>query len=153
MMTKLNDARIWRLTSLCLFVGSVVGCGESAEYELAPVAGVVTLDGKPVPYTQVVFVPQGAAGKVNPGPGSAATCDNQGRYQLKTVRGEIGAVVGTHSVQISSTGPPRSTSGDTDVGPPRKDAFPARYNANSTLTFDVPADGTTVGDFELTTEP
>jgi hypothetical protein len=153
MMTTLNDARTWRLASLCLLVGSVVGCGGSAEYELAPVAGVVTLDGKPVPYTQVVFVPQGAAGKANPGPGSAATCDDQGRYQLKTVRGEDGAVVGSHSVQISSTGPPRPTSGDTDVGPPRKEAFPARYNTESTLTFDVPADGTTAADFKLTTEP
>src|SRR5262245_49500081 len=101
-----------RLGALCLCLSLVGGCGSSAEYELAPVSGVVTLDGKPVPYTQVVFIPQATGGSTNPGPGSAAACDDQGHYQLKTVRGEDGAVVGTHSVRISSLGPPPKIVGD-----------------------------------------
>jgi hypothetical protein len=153
-MKTLHAPRAWWLASLGLCLAFVSGCGSSAEFELVPVSGVVTLDGKPVPYTQVVFIPQGSGDKVNPGPSSAATCDDQGRYQLKTVRGDDGAVVGTHSVRISSTGPPRpATVGDTDLGPPRKDAFPAQYNVSSTLTFDVPSSGTTEADFKLTTQP
>jgi hypothetical protein len=134
---------------------ALVGCGSSAEYELVPVSGVVTLDGKPVPYTSVTFVPRAAEGKVNPGPGSIATCDDQGRYQLQTIRGDDGAVVGTHSVQISSTGGPPgpTTIGDTDIAPSTKQIFPAQFNVNSTLTFDVPAGGTTAADFKLTTTP
>lgn len=152
--TMLNASGTFRLASLCLVAAVIGGCGSSAEYELVPVSGVVTLDGKPVPYTQIVFVPRGRGDKVNPGPGSTATCDDQGRYQLKTIRGDDGAVVGSHSVQISSTGPPAPpTITDSSTGPPPKNAFPAKYNVNSELTFDVPADGTTAADFKLTTEP
>jgi hypothetical protein len=69
---------------------------------------------------------------------------------LKTVRGEPGAVVGLHAVQIYAHGPPKSTAGDTDEGPQVKEAFPAKYNVESQLTFVVPADGTAAANFELT---
>jgi hypothetical protein len=152
-MKQVHSSKMAGLGARCLFLALLGGCTSSAEYALAPVSGVVTLDGKPVPYTQVVFVPQGAPGNANPGPGSAAACDDQGRFQLKTVRGDDGAVVGTHSVRISSLGPPPKTVGDTTVGSPPKEAFPAQYNVNSTLTFEVPAEGTTAADFKLTTAP
>jgi hypothetical protein len=142
-----------RLGLLVACVLAIAGCGGSSDFELAPVSGVVTLDGQPVPYTHITFVPQGSAGNANPGPGSTAICDDTGKFQLKTVRGDDGAVVGKHSVQISSTGPPRPTSGDTDMGPPPKEAFPARFNVNSELTFEVPEDGSTTADFKLTTQP
>ncbi len=120
---------------------------------MAPVSGRVTLDGHPVPHTQVIFSPKSSAQNANPGPGSSALCDENGHFELSTVRGAPGAVVGTHSVRISSTGPPRSMASDTSTGPPVKDAFPARYNESSELTFEVPADGTAAADFELTTAP
>lgn len=149
----LSPTRAVRLALLAPGIFVVAGCGSSAEYELAPVSGVITLDGKPVPYTRVIFIPQGSPDQVNPGPGSTAACDDAGKFQLKTVRGEEGAVVGTHAIQISSTGPPRSTSGDTDAGPPPKEAFPPQFNASTTLTFEVPAGGTTAADFKLTSQP
>jgi hypothetical protein len=130
----------------------IAGCGDSAPYALAPVKGVVTLDGKPVPYTQVVFTPKGTPENPTPGPGSTAMCDGTGAYELKTVRGEAGAVVGPHSIQIFAHGPLQPTSSD-DTGPPPKEAFPERFNVNSELTFEVPADGTTAADFRLTTAP
>jgi hypothetical protein len=145
----------WRLLALLGFLASAsIGCGDKAPYGLAQVSGAVTLDGKPVPYTQVTFMPKSGDGNPNPGPGSAATCDDNGRFQLTTVRGEQGAVVGPHTVRISSTGPPRPpTNSDLSTGPLPKDAFPDRFNVNSELTFEVPAGGTTAADFKLTTAP
>lgn len=134
-------------------IALVVGCGDSVDYQLAPVSGTVTLDGRPVPYTQIVFQPKATAENLTPGPGSTAFCDEQGRFELKTVRGEPGAVVGLHSVQIYAHGPPKPTSGDVDVGPKAPEAFPARYNVSTRLTFEVPADGATTADFHLTTQP
>lgn len=128
------------------------GCGDDAPYKLAPVKGVVTLDGQPVPYTQVVFMPKGTPDNPTPGPGSTAMCDDAGAYELKTVRGEPGAVVGSHSVQIYAHGPLQSTSSD-DTAPPPKESFPAKFNVNTELTADVPADGTTAADFKLNTAP
>jgi hypothetical protein len=128
---------------------ALIGCGSSAPYELAPVSGIVTLNGKVVPHTQIIFQPKGSADKPAPGPGSTAFCDDAGRFELKTVRGEPGAVVGLHAVQIYAHGPPKSTAGDTDDGPPARESFPARFNVETELTFDVPADGTNAANFEL----
>jgi hypothetical protein len=133
----------------CLTIALMVGCGGSP-FELVPVSGVVTLDGKPVPYTQVTFQPRSTDDPTQAGPSSVASCDDTGRFELKTIKGEDGAVVGTHTVRISSLGPPRDLSGDTNVGPLPVDAFPAQYNTDSTLTFDVPEGGTTEANFALT---
>jgi hypothetical protein len=129
---------------------ALVGCGSSAPYELAPVSGVVTLNGKAIPHTQIVFQPQGTADNPAPGPGSTAFCDDAGRFELKTVRGEPGAVVGLHGVQIYAHGPPKSVAKDTDDGPQVKEAFPAKYNLQSQLTYEVPAAGSMAADFALT---
>jgi hypothetical protein len=145
----------WRLlASLGLCALASAGCGDKAPYGLAPVAGMVTLNGKPVPYTQVTFMPKSSAENPNPGPGSAAGCDENGYFELTTVRGEPGAVVGPHTVRITATGPPRPpTNSDLSTGPLPKDAFPDRFNVNSELTFEVPAEGTKAADFKLTTTP
>ena len=135
------------LTVLCCV--ALAGCGSSASYELAPVSGVVTLNGKAVPYTQIIFQPKGTADNPSPGPGSTAFCDDAGKFELKTVRGDAGAVVGLHGVQIYAHGPPKSTAGDTDEGPKVKEAFPAKYNVESQLTFEVPAEGSEAANFEL----
>jgi hypothetical protein len=132
----------------------VAGCGKKNAFEFAPVSGVVTLDGRPVPYTRITFTPQNDKGVTNPGPGSTALCNDDGTYSLKTARGdEQGAVVGSHVVHISSTGPPKSNSSDSDVGPPPKEAFPAKFNSQTELTFTVPAGGTTTADFPLKSKP
>ncbi len=78
-----------------------------------------------------------------------ARADAAGRYELKTVKGNAGAVVGHHSVAIYSHREAQPSSSDVDVGPPRKEMIPARYNVETTLTFDVPEGGTTSADFKL----
>lgn len=137
---------------IAIAIGAVtqVGCGGSAAYELAPVSGVVTLNGEAVPYTQIIFQPKGTAEKPSPGPGSVAFCDDAGRFELKTVRGQPGAVVGLHGVQIYAHGPAKSVAKDTDDGSQVKEAFAAKYNVESQLTFEVPAEGSVAANFELT---
>jgi hypothetical protein len=149
---QLSLYRRWLVLS-GISLASLSGCGDAAPYGLATVSGVVTLDGKPVPYTRITFMPKASPDNPNPGPGSTATCDDTGRFELKTVRGESGAVVGPHSVTLSATGPPRPVSDAADPGAAQREAFPARFNANTELTFEVPAEGTTAADFKLTTAP
>lgn len=146
-LLRRHGGRLALSVVLCCF--ALVGCGSSGPYELAPVSGVATLNGKAVPYTQIIFQPQGTADNPSPGPGSTAFCDDAGKFELKTVRGEPGAVVGVHKVQIYAHGPPKSTAGDVDEGPQVKEAFPAKYNVASQLTFEVPAEGSAAANFEL----
>jgi hypothetical protein len=137
---------------LCLAASALIllsGCS-SKPYELAPVSGVVTLDGKPVPGTVVNFQPMAENGKT-PGPGSTGRCDETGHYVLQTIRDEPGAAAGTHRVRIYSYSPESPVSQDSDSGPP-KEQFPNRYNYGSQLTLVVAPEGTDSADFILTTE-
>jgi hypothetical protein len=127
---------------------TLVGCSDGNA--IAPVSGVVTLDGKPLPDARISFQPAPtgeAAGKTELGMGSYATTDAEGRYTLHTADTDAaGAVVGTHRVMISDM----RTESDQDGGvvrtpPPR---FPPRYSDGS-LTFDVKPEGTDQANFEL----
>jgi hypothetical protein len=145
---------VQRIAVVGLIGGAVAGCGKPAPYQLVPVSGVVTLDGHPVPHAQVTFVPRASAENTAPGPGSMAFCDDSGKYELKSVRGEPGAVVGSHQVQISANGDVKPVTELSDEGGARpKDPIPARYNTATMLTFDVPAGGTTTADFPLKSKP
>jgi hypothetical protein len=151
--TTNNGTTPWRSLAL-LIVAAALGCGGSTSYDVAPVSGVVTLDGQPVPEAHVVFQPIGGEDNLTPGPSSSGQADSQGRFELKTIRDEPGAVVGNHRVLITTPRPEQDWANDSGIGAPvHKEIIPARYNENSGLTFDVPADGTTTADFKLTTEP
>lgn len=130
---------------VCLLLA---GCNSDA-YELAPVSGVVTLDGKSVPGALVNFQPMAKDG-TSPGPGSTGRCDETGRYELSTVHDEPGAVVGTHRVRIYSYSPESPVSQDSGVGLPREQ-FPNRFNYGSKLTFEIESGGTEAADFKLVT--
>ena len=83
----------------CPTVCLLVGC---AGQGLAPVSGRVTLDGKPAANVHVSFQPMATGGNINPGGGSYAIVDEDGRFTLKTVDGDKrGAVVGKHRVEIN----------------------------------------------------
>jgi hypothetical protein len=137
--------------SLALF-----GCEESASVKVAPVSGVVTLDGKPVPGATVTFQPRATSNDVA-GPGSTAQCDTDGSFQLRTIRGDAGAVVGLHKVAIFpsySRSPAEGSAGaDSDTRVLAGPSIPDRYNFRSTLSFEVPVGGTTSADFPLTSTP
>jgi hypothetical protein len=129
------------------------GCGESARY--VPVSGTVYLDDQPLANAMVTFQPMAPEGQIETaGVGSYAMTDQNGRYTLKVASEQPrdGALVGKHRVRIAT--PPNkkaNTDSDSALGSGNElvDPIPARYNSESTLTFDVPPGGTQQADFRL----
>lgn len=117
---------------------AVAGCSGKPEGfpDLGQVEGTVTVDGQFVAHLAVAFVPE-------EGRPSLGITDDQGRYQLDYFRGESGAVIGRHSVMITT---------DLEEQPPPGyiDPIPPQYNLRTVLTSDVQA-GTNVLDFDLLT--
>jgi hypothetical protein len=132
---------------LCGLTG--VGCNPAGQH-LAPVSGVVTLDGRPLANGSVSFQPVAPQGSTIAGKGSAAYCDGQGRFQLETIDGDPGAVVGEHRVRIY--GPRSRVDSADDTGGGSAEIVPPKYNFETTLTFTVPAEGSQNANFALTTK-
>jgi hypothetical protein len=121
------------------------GCGGSEE--LAPVEGVVRLDGQPLGKGIVTFVP--AAGR-----SASGTLGSDGTFQLGTYGKTDGALVGKHMVTITATeapqGPPNFDVDRPNAAAP-KTLVPARYAvAGNGLTFEVKSGETNRADFDLT---
>lgn len=145
-------------TSLLLCLAwLVVSCGGDNSI-IVPVSGIVTLDGKPLGNANVQFQPM-AQGKENPGYGSFAVTDNAGRFELAISSQQLqkqGAVVGRHRVSITSS--QDQTEFDPKIGSPdggtpksriKPEKVPSKYNADSTLIFEVPVKGTNKANFDL----
>lgn len=114
----------------------IAGCGGGEDYEVVPVSGKVTLDGRPVPKLRITFQPQATEEHANPGPGSYGITDKKGRFELAIAEPKgPGAVVGTHTVRMTGCDP-------------RKYALPWSCR-DGTLTFDVPPEGTEEANFEF----
>jgi hypothetical protein len=141
------------LLAVILLAASMLGC-EKPPYAVAPVSGVVTLNGNPAAHAAVMFQPVAPPGVENPGPGSFGITDEQGRYALKLVGPETpGAVVGKHKVRIVDHDPPRELSDDESrPQPARVQSVPKKYNnaLEAPFEFDVPQKGSTTADFKLT---
>jgi hypothetical protein len=136
---------------LCLLAAAMSGCSGGASY--APVSGVVTLDGQPYGKAVVNFQPIGTPESPNPGRGSSAYTDANGRFVLVSDDYK-GAVVGKHRVMIMTAGnvtgasPEGGTPDETPVNRP-VDPIPAEWNALSDKTFEVPAGGTDKANFDI----
>ena len=136
--------RPWSVVAVMLsMIAGTSGCGSS--YQLADVSGRVTMDGEPLADATVSFVH-------SDGPSSFGKADADGRYTLQTVAdGEHGALVGTHVVRVNV-----SDGGDAEsdelTTPVKGTLIPARYNTESTLTFEVTSAGSSEANFELTSE-
>lgn len=84
-------------TLLIAFALASQGCSE--KFKLIPVSGEVTSDdGKPLDKIFVEFYP------VSGGPKSIGETDAAGKFTLKTLEGEDGAVIGNHQVSLRDTG-------------------------------------------------
>jgi hypothetical protein len=137
-------------------LAAMIGC--SGGPDLASVSGVVMLDGKPYPNAVVSFQPIGTPDNPNPGRGSSADTDENGRFVLKYDGMKDGAVVGKHRVRIMTRGnnvvteAPSGVGSDDAAPPPGRvvDPIPLEWNAQSTKEFDVPAGGTDKANFEIT---
>jgi len=81
-----------------LFVGAMAGCGHES-YDVAPVHGIVSVDGQPLFQGKVMFAPV-AKGEGNPGRPAWSKIEPDGAYRLTTFRKSDGAVIGEHWVTI-----------------------------------------------------
>jgi hypothetical protein len=103
---------ISRVVLLCgLFVPGVAagGCQRGPTWNLAPVEGTVTQDGRPLANLRVVFLADAEAG--TQAPRACGTTDAAGHYELRTDAGDHGAAIGRHRVCL-------------DVAPRRENLFP-----------------------------
>lgn len=88
-----------RYISLALLLTVVSGCGGASDLPpLAPVVGIVMLDGKPARNLTVEFYPDNSANTT--GPVSSGVTNTEGYFELFTAAGEKGAVIGTHKVVV-----------------------------------------------------
>ena len=146
--------RMRRYLFIALFFATL-GCGQDA-FELAPVSGRVTLDGKPVKAARVRFLPQKQGEGALAGPASIGETDEEGCYTMHTGGDSArpGAVVGKHRVIISTyrtKRDPQDRSGRKEIVV-QKETIPRPYNdmRNSPLLLEVPEEGTDQADFALT---
>ncbi|WP_437192969.1 hypothetical protein [Planctomicrobium sp. SH527] len=111
----------------------LLGCGSASDGpKLGEVAGTVNFDGKPLPGAEILFLPE-------VGRGSAGFTDSSGKYILRYSENQNGAVVGSHSVRITTKLPDDKT---------KSEILPEKYHSKSELSFQVKA-GPNVADFEL----
>jgi hypothetical protein len=120
-------------TGVALFI-LIAGCGKSGP-QIAPVHGRITLDGQPLVGADVRFQPDGSERP------SVGRTDSEGRYELMFKRGQPGAVVGQHTVQIS-------VSAEVVRNPP---IIAKRFNKASELRREVKSGGNEF-DFDVTAE-
>lgn len=126
------------------FVGllcAVPGCGvrPGDMPDLAPVSGVVTLDGAPLVGKDIIYSPAG-------GRPSMARTDESGAYELWYTVDYKGAIIGPHNVHF---GTPRPTDADPDR--PWEETLPLQFTAESELTAEVEDTSNRIN-FELKTE-
>ncbi len=121
------------------------GCQRGDQPRLGTVSGVITFEGKPLPYALVAFHPE--QGRV-----SLSGTDANGRYNLVYVRDIQGAKVGKHSVRITMISreerddDPHTRSEPDPTWLPR--FLPKKYNTETTLHVEVKP-GTNTFDFDL----
>jgi hypothetical protein len=142
------------LTWWGLVFAACTGCSFEG-YKLAPVSGLVTVEGGPVAHLKVAFEPVGSKDNPNPGPEAFGVTDKQGRFVLHTLPGNRrGAVVGPCRVRIRTIVPEPNTANQFLDPPVAKGKspvrhLPLRYNDKTELIFEVPDGGTDSANFEL----
>ena len=123
----------WVLAIAVVLTPAFLGCGQGNRPELGQVNGTVTLDGRPLANATVLFKPQ-------TGRGSFGVTDQDGQYELFYIRDIKGAIVGTHTIRIT-----------TATENAAKEAIPSRYNLRSELQRDVERGDNTI-DLELSSD-
>ncbi len=135
--------RILCIVGLCFALN---GCGRRGDYsgpQRYPVSGNVTVDGQPLDWGSISFIPAGADGqRVSGGPIA------DGAYAVPE---EMGANAGQYRVEIrwaKKTGRKLRDPDSGELRDERKEGLPARYHQQSELTAEVSATKTTF-DFDV----
>ncbi|QDT66712.1 transthyretin-like family protein [Calycomorphotria hydatis] len=134
--------------ALCLMlftIPTIFACNKVEEYQLAPVEGVLKLDGVPVSGVLIRFYPVSTGGQINVGPKSSATTDEDGRFVMRTMKRnpEVGAVIGNHRVMFDD----RLSQDDA-----AKILWKVPRHYEKGLDFMVPAEGDTKVVLDLTSK-
>jgi hypothetical protein len=128
----------------------VLICGCGGDGSIAPVSGIVTLNGKPTAEIAVTFQPVAIEGKNVTGPSAMGVTGSDGRYTLKLFGTETrGATVGKNQVKIVGYALPTDMSEEALAKAKPKVIVPSRYYNDPNMIFDVPPKGTTSADFDL----
>jgi hypothetical protein len=139
-MTDLG--RLSQVLCVCIVIGGVFGCADGKPKKY-PVSGEVKFQGKPLDQGGITFVGEDLAR----GTGWAPIKD--GQYSISA---KEGLLPGRFKVSISSADP-RNTAPDPDSPPGYlplpKDRIQSKYNAQTTLSADVKAEGTNTFNFEV----
>ncbi|WP_437202299.1 carboxypeptidase regulatory-like domain-containing protein [Planctomicrobium sp. SH664] len=122
------NLRLLRLSVVVLATMSCAGCGDSNEPKFGEVSGLVTLDGKPLPYAILEFQKEGSRPSIG-------KTDLNGKYSLKYSISRTGAVQGNHNVWIEMGGPDEGE----PPAPGPSVTLPRKYNVDSLLTAEVKA--------------
>ena len=119
-----------RILALALILPAfVLGCGD-AEPTRHRVSGIATVDGKDIPFGEILFTPDGA--KQNSGPHGLATIKD-GKFDTSTDgKGIAGGPTVVRVLGLTAPGGKVLCEHELQVDLPR---------ADSTQTFDVPAKG------------
>ena len=124
-------------------IGCLLLCGCGGESNRLPVAGVVTMDGQPMPAGAISFEP------TTTGIGAGATIQN-GAYEIPQSKGPT---PGKYKVRINYTQPTGRTLPDPRGGdgtmPEMRESVPARYNSRSELMAELVSGGVSSLNFEL----
>lgn len=99
---------------------------------LETVSGTITLDDKPLPHAEVIFIPQDEWKEDHKPSDSRGFTDDQGKFELQYLKDLPGAALGKHIVRIISS--------ETNI--------PIIYNVKTVLTYEV-KDGTNNAEFKL----
>jgi hypothetical protein len=128
-----------RLLLLPSVLALAAGCGGNG---VVPVAGTVTLDGRPLADASVVLAQLRAT---DPGPFVGKT-DAEGKFTLgATTRPGSGAAVGDYRLMITTV-----TGGSMEDSPlpTQKEVVPGNYRSGM-MKFAIPAGGTQDANFDL----
>lgn len=134
--------RLWTAVALPFAFLTLTGCGGANS---AALHGTVTFDGAPVTNGSIVFLPPSGEGS------KAAAAIEEGKY---TIPADAGLLPGNYRVEVTWQKPTGRKIPSADPGmtmDETKEAIPAKFNVNSTLTADIAA-GDVEKDFALTTK-
>lgn len=116
------------------------GCGGPAPLKLAPIEGVVKINGQPAADILVQFLPD--VGPKERAISASATTDAEGRFKLVATDGTSGALVGPNKVLLADLNEERPPQGKPVTRKPR---LPPHYLVlgPSTPEVEVKAEGNT----------
>ena len=135
-----------------VWISCLFGCGPG--YDVVPVSGTITLDGKPLANAMILTQPISEDDKnVTPGPGSIANTDSQGHFVLEMQHEDVkGAAPGKAYVKIVESGEKKASSDDTLDPSILRSKVPSEYKDGNKVIYEIPKGGTDAMNFDLKTK-